>query len=163
MKNVLLTLTITFFAFGIIAWLARPGSGPSDGGGSAGESILIASSSFHDFGDVSMAAGDVSFVYTISNDGTEPVTIGKVFSSCMCTSAVLSLAGREYGPYGMQGHGFIPRVNKPLAPGETAQLKVTFDPAAHGPAGVGQISRTVTIEQDDSAPLVVSFEANVTP
>ena len=82
----------------------------------------------------------------------------------MCTTASLKMNGRTFGPYGMPGHGFIPKINEKLGPGEETIAEVIFDPTAHGPAGVGQIQRTITIENNAGAPLqVLSFTANVTP
>jgi len=165
MKDLLITIAIAGMLLGGIVWISLPSSPQAIGDSSATPSgtTLIVAGPLHDFGATSMAAGTVSHTYSITNEGTESVTIGKIYSSCMCTSAVLMLGDRSFGPFGMAGHGFIPRVNEPLAPGELARLVVTFDPAAHGPAGVGAISRAVTVEQDGTNPLIVSFTAEVTP
>ena len=63
----------------------------------------------------------------------------------------------------MAGHGFTPRLDERLAPGESAQVEVVFDPAAHGPAGIGQTDRIVTIENDGGPSLELRFSALVTP
>ena len=39
----------------------------------------------HDFGDVSVKDGPLSCTFTVTNNGTEPVTIFEVVSSCGCT------------------------------------------------------------------------------
>ena len=81
----------------------------------------------------------------------------------MCTEATLILGGKSYGPYGMPGHGFVPRADQTLAPNEEAEILVEFDPAAHGPAGVGYIERAVIIE-DDSGPIAdFMIKTTVTP
>ncbi|KKT83316.1 MAG: hypothetical protein UW81_C0021G0020, partial [Candidatus Giovannonibacteria bacterium GW2011_GWC2_44_9] len=41
--------------------------------------------------------------------------------------------------------------------------EVVFDPAAHGPAGVGRIERAVYLENSASEALQLKFSATVTP
>ena len=50
-----------------------------------------------------------------------------------------------------------------MNPGEDAIIEVVFDPAAHGPAGIGPVDRVVTIENTAGRPLVLAFAATVTP
>lgn len=102
-------------------------------------------------------------MFQVKNTGEEPVTIGQMYTSCMCTSATLMMNGKEFGPYGMPGHGFVPKVNKSIEPGEEAAVEVVFDPAAHGPAGIGKIQRSVIIENNAGDPFEFQISANVTP
>lgn len=81
----------------------------------------------------------------------------------MCTVATLGIRGERFGPYGMPGHGFIPKIGQTINPNEEAIVEVVFDPAAHGPAGVGRIQRIITIENDSGQPLELQFTALVTP
>jgi hypothetical protein len=110
-----------------------------------------------------MAAGKVSHRYWLRNESAAPVTIQRIHTSCMCTTATLVKGMRVIGRYGMAGHGPLPDVNETLAPGEAAYVDVAFDPAAHGPAGLGRTERVVTIERTSGAPLQLGFVANVTP
>ncbi len=140
------------------AQAATASSGRPTGG------IALASMApYYNFGTVSMGAGNVAHRYTVSNLGSAPVTITKLFTSCMCTTATLVTPSARRGPFGMPGHAPIPIIRERLGPGEMAQVDVVFDPAAHGPAGVGQIDRTVTIENDAGAPLQLAFTAMVRP
>ncbi|MDP3901533.1 MAG: DUF1573 domain-containing protein [bacterium] len=125
-------------------------------------SLLASIESSFDFGNISMSAGDVSHVFKIKNTTDQLITIDKIYTSCMCTTATIMLAGNKYGPYTMPGHGFMPRLNKTLTPSEEADIEVIFDPAAHGPAGIGRINRTVYIENGPTV-LELSFTATVTP
>jgi hypothetical protein len=125
--------------------------------------ILGAKESNFDFGTVSMAAGKVTHRYWIRNTDTSPITIKRLYTSCMCTTAALVKANRKYDPYGMPGHGFMPTINAPMAPGESAMVEVVFDPAAHGPAGIGPVDRFVTLQTDREPPLELAFTATVTP
>ena len=116
------------------------------------------------FGSISMAAGKVTHRYRFMNAGTEPIVLGKMYTSCMCTTAALvKSSGRKFAPVGMPGHTPIPALNETLQPNEEAMVEVVFDPAAHGPAGIGPIDRVVTIEHNAGRPLELAFAANVTP
>lgn len=63
----------------------------------------------------------------------------------------------------MPGHGMIPEINEALQPDEKTEVEVVFDPAAHGPAGIGKIERTVYIENSPNQVLMLNFSAFVTP
>ncbi len=124
---------------------------------------LTANELSYDFGTVSMAAGNVTHKYWIRNTGSTPILIRKMYTSCMCTTAALVKGGKKSAAAGMPGHGFMPTLNEPLQPNEAAMVEVVFDPAAHGPAGIGRIERTVTIQTDLERPLELAFVATVTP
>lgn len=137
---------------------AAPSSAPSRPAGA-----LAARETNFDFGSVSMAAGKVSHRYWFRNASDAPVLIRKIYTSCMCTTATLVKGARIVNRYGMPGHGPVPRVDESMGPNEAAYLDVVFDPAAHGPAGVGPTERTVTIESDAGEPLMLGFTALVRP
>ena len=124
---------------------------------------LSAKESNFEFGSVSMAAGKVSHRFWFRNESTTPVLMQRIYTSCMCTTATLVKGMRVIGSYGMPGHGPLPEVNETLAPNEAAYLDVVFDPAAHGPAGLGRTERVVTVEPARGEPLQFAFVANVTP
>jgi len=105
----------------------------------------------------------VSHRYWFRNESAAPVLIRQVYTSCMCTTATLVKGMRVIGSYGMPGHGPLPAVNETLAPEEAAYVDVVFDPAAHGPAGLGYTERVITIEPGAGAPLQVAFSAYVKP
>ena len=145
---------------------ARPsGNSPANVANNLTPNALAAETQNYDFGTVSMAAGNVSYATTIKNTSAAPVTITRLYTSCMCTTGTLEVGNKKLGPFGMPGHGGagIVNTNEALAPGEEATLKITFDPAAHGPAGVGFIERVITVETNAGAPLELAFTATVTP
>lgn len=149
----------------------QPGSGyqepPATAQRAAGQRnsvrALASVSPFFDFGKISMAAGNVSKVYWIKNISGAPLTVTQLSTSCMCTVATLITPAGKKGPFGMPGHGPASRLAERLAAGASAQVEVVFDPAAHGPAGIGQTDRVVTIENDAGLPLELRFSAMVTP
>lgn len=162
-QNTLITIGIIFFliAFAWIGWKNLPQNKVSNFPASQG--ILVAQEKSFDFGEISMAKGIVTHSFTIQNEGKEPVNIGRIYTSCMCTTASLIKKEETFGPYGMLGHGYIPKINTKMEPGEVATVQVFFDPAAHGPAGIGRIQRSITIENDGVNPLVLEIFALVTP
>ncbi len=131
--------------------------------GAGSDGYLAAVRKKYDFGTISMARGKVSYRYPIRNVGTDPLEIRKLYTSCMCTTAALVKNGKVSDAYGMPGHTPIPSINIPIAPQEQAYVEVVFDPAAHGPAGVGPIERVVTVENSAGQPLELAFSALVTP
>ncbi|TSC65367.1 MAG: hypothetical protein G01um101477_512 [Candidatus Doudnabacteria bacterium Gr01-1014_77] len=117
----------------------------------------------YDFGTISMKNGKVTKSFKITNTENTSVMVKKVYTSCMCTDALLRIGGQSFGPYGMLSHGFFPEVNQAIQPKQDATIDVTFDPNAHGPAGIGVIERVVSVEQADGSKLTLNIKANVTP
>ena len=140
--------------------MERPVAAPSP---VAVPSPLMSMSRSFDFGTLSMAAGKVSHRFSISNTGKSAVTITRLYTSCMCTEATLITPSGRNGPFGMPGHGANAGIFERIAPGGTAQVEAVFDPAAHGPAGIGPTERVVTIRTAEAAPLELQFTALVRP
>lgn len=82
----------------------------------------------------------------------------------MCTQGRLVQAGKTSEWFGMD-HGNAPQrpLNMRLSGGEPANLEVTVDPAAHGPAGIGPIQRVVIVTTAGGERLNFSVLADVTP
>lgn len=127
------------------------------------DSVLVSNDSSFDFGVISMARGKVSREFSFVNSGEESLAINQIYTSCMCTTAVLDLAGRKFGPFGMPGHGFSAPIKAEVGPNEAGKLNVVFDPAAHGPTGVGPVERIVYVKTEDGATLQFRITALVTP
>lgn len=68
----------------------------------------------HDFGYIKEAKGAVSHTFELKNTGDKPLVIMQVVTSCGCT--------RPEFP------------TKPIKPGKTAKIKVTFNPAGRSGA-----------------------------
>jgi len=81
----------------------------------------------HDFGKIPQGT-PVSYEFTFTNTGTEPLIISKVESTCGCTVP-------EY-------------TNTPINPGAQGKIKVTFDAAAAMP-----FSKMVTIRSNAKTPV----------
>ena len=128
-------------------------------------SSLSAAESMFDFGTVPMKDGKISHKFEVSNNGAEAITIQKVYTSCMCTEAfIVDASGKQYGAFGMQGHVGASSASVSVDPGSSITVEAVFDPAAHGPSGVGLVQRSIYLETNSlsSPKLELSFKATVT-
>ncbi|MBI2634021.1 MAG: DUF1573 domain-containing protein [Parcubacteria group bacterium] len=118
-----------------------------------------------DFGTVSMAKGKVNHMFRVTNTGASTVNLQEMSTSCMCTEAEMIMGdSRKMGPFGMPGHGGpMNFLNEDIPPGESFVVNVMFDPAAHGPAGVGPVIREIYLGNYEKPLLTLEIRANVTP
>lgn len=114
----------------------------------------------HDWGTIAMDDGKVEKVFTITNTGSETLKLHNAQTSCSCTYVQLIRGENKSPKYGMHTKS---RYVLEVPPKETAQAKVVFDPAFHGPSGVGVITRQATIKTNSQAQPEVTFvtSANV--
>lgn len=152
---------------GLLFVIGKPkgGDAPLAAAGATSQSgTLVADETSFDFGSISMANGKVTKEFAVRNNGNTAVTIQKLYTSCMCTDATFVRGEKRIGPFGMAGHGFVPSLGEAVAPGEEVNISVTFDPAAHGPAGIGRIERGVYAEDPNGKQLFLfQIAATVTP
>ncbi|MBI4434586.1 DUF1573 domain-containing protein [Candidatus Uhrbacteria bacterium] len=162
-RNTFTVIGVAVVAFGVLVWISRPdGTTPAAQGTTGGAGALTVTGQSYDFGTISMAKGKVTYAFPLKNESAGSVTVKKLSTSCMCTTATLVHGSKRRGPYGMPGHRPIPRIDEVIAAGEDAVIEVTFDPAAHGPSGVGRIARVVTAETS-AGPVELRIAATVTP
>ena len=103
-----------------------------------GGAMLELDKEVHDYGTMEQG-GNGECVFTITNKGTEPLTISRCKGSCGCT---------------------VPQCPKePIAPGATSEIKVKYDTKRVGP-----INKSVTIESNatDNAVKVIRIKGNIT-
>lgn len=162
-KTFIVYVVVIGLFLGILAFISRTNSDSDVPSADASSGVLVAPEMAFDFGTISMAAGAVKHLFTVKNTGAEAVLADRLYTSCMCTIATFIQGGDRTGPFGMAGHGFIPKINKTIAPNEEVSIEVEFDPAAHGPAGVGKIERVVFLENNAGEPLELNFTAFVKP
>ncbi len=113
MKKVLLTLAVVFGGF-IIAGAQEVAGGP----------IITLDKEVHDYGTIQQNA-DGNCVFTVTNDGADPLIISRCKGSCGCT---------------------VPQCDKdPIMPGATSSIKVKYDTKRVGP-----INKSVTITSNAS-------------
>lgn len=105
---------------------------------------LSASPENYELGNVPLDGGIVSRQYEVENTTDKALSLVKIATSCMCTTARLKAGEDETRFFGMEMPGDNnPPVKLKINPGEKAIVDVVFDPAAHGPQGVGPFDRIV--------------------
>lgn len=111
-----------------------------------------------DLGTVSQDQGVVSTDFEFSNQGKSDLLIDKLSSSCGCTSAAIVYQGNAGPKFTMAGHGQENPTDWEVGikPGESAILRVYYDPSVH-PDFEGAVTRTVSIFSNDP----VEFEVKV--
>ncbi|MDO8183459.1 MAG: DUF1573 domain-containing protein [bacterium] len=168
-KTTLFSALAVVLILGGLAWYSQGAKNPTPATGAdnsvvTGEESLTVSEKSYDFGVISMKAGVVSRDFVVTNNSAKAINLNQVYTSCMCTTATLITKQGEVGPFGMPGHGLsAPAVKVALAPGEELTVRAAFDPAAHGPAGVGKIDRVITLSGPDFSPLELGISATVKP
>ena len=168
MKNKKIIITIfAVIGLALLMWWGKSVQDPISGDSNFTanqESPLITSERLYDFGTISMASGNVTKIFEVTNSTVKDIIIESVVTSCMCTVAYIETKDGEKGPFGMPGHGGqVPKVNEIIKAGETRNVRVVYDPNAHGPAGVGQIDRLITIADSFGNMLNLEIKALVTP
>jgi len=104
MKNILMTLSILFFAFG--AQVNAQQVQLQDG------AVMTVDKDVHDYGEIDKGA-DPYCEFIITNTGNEPLIISNAKGSCGCT---------------------VPEWEKePIMPGESSVMKVKYDTKRVGP------------------------------
>lgn len=92
------------------------------------------------FGEIREAEGTVSHVFTLKNDGSGPLYVGRAIPSCSCITAVLP--------------------QEAILPGKTGELIVSFSPSG----AVGATFRSLEITDSEGRLLgTLSIEADVIP
>lgn len=114
------------------------------------------------FGRVPINGGDVATQFVVTNVADRPVRLQRVYTSCGCTTASLAFSdGTEVGRFGMPGHDLPTEYDRVVQPGEEFEVRVLFDPAAHGPNGIGTVSRSIMLEPADEPALEFVFTVTV--
>lgn len=163
MKKIIIIGTVVVLGMVILmiwGWSSQSAGGSQNSGAI---SSLTASETLFDFGTISMKNGLVDHVFEVANSSGKDVYVKKIYTSCMCTSAYLEGAGRKKGPFGMEGMGYLPPANETINAGESRDIRVVYDPNAHGPAGIGEIDRLVYLTDALGSTLQFEIKATVTP
>lgn len=165
MNKTIITIIMVIAVIGGLLWWGKSiQKSPTAGADTGKKSALITSEKIYDFGTISMKNGDVTKEFTVTNSSAEDMFFPLLETSCMCTKAfMVGLDGTTKGPFGMPGMGYVPSLNETIKAGESRVIRVVYDPNAHGPAGVGQINRFVTLTDKSGGKLQLEIKALVTP
>ncbi len=161
-KTIIIIVLIAVAVLGFMVWGYGRMAGPTQAQLSE-KSSLTAAETFHDFGTISMANGKVDHMFQITNPTGGDITINNLQTSCMCTTAYIVDGSSKEGPFGMPGMGGATAANDVIPAHGTQSIDVVFDPAAHGPAGVGNIDRFIYATEENGGTLQLEIKAVVTP
>lgn len=162
-KTVITWALIIVGLFGLMWWGGQSQASLPSQEQTETQSVLTSDKTLFEFGTISMAKGLVSTVFKVTNPTENDINVESVTTSCMCTKAYVLKGSDRKGPFGMPGHGVVPKANEVIKAGETRDIEVVYDPAAHGPAGVGPIDRFVFLQDTSGAVLRLEIKAVVTP
>lgn len=99
-----------------------------------------------DWGNIPYSGGNAVKTFTIKNTGTDTLKLTNIKTSCTCTKAQIVVDGKSSPYFSMHStSGWVGEV----LPGRQAQLTVIFDPAFHGPTGVGPMERLISLQTND--------------
>lgn len=73
----------------------------------------------YDFGDVPRKGGDVSHTFVYRNDGTAPLVVVRVITSCSCVKTSFS--------------------KRPVAPGAAGEIRITYEPHKSEPGAFNKV------------------------
>lgn len=121
--------------------------------------IITTNPSAYDFGEVRQKEGIVTTLFEIRNEGESDLVIDRLETSCGCTTASVVYQEKEGPKFGMPGHGVNESIENwqlVIPDGETAQLKVYYDPDVH-PEFRGTAIRTISVFSNDP----IDFEKKV--
>ncbi len=168
-KTIISTLVVILFIAGLYVWGYSIKGGPTSSvqgtsTSNVSKGSLTVSEKLYDFGAIKINDGNVETKFKITNSTDKDVNLESVTTSCMCTIAYIEGVNGEKGPFGMVGHGgSVSKANEIIKAGESRDIRVVYDPLAHGPAGVGQINRFIYLTDDSGNTLQLEIKATVTP
>lgn len=163
MKNTTITITIVMLGLiGLIVW-GKNNQTTEIPKNSETINFLTAPEKLYDFGTISMKNGLVNHIFKVTNSSDKDIYVKKISTSCMCTRAYIQTSDGEKGPFGMEGMGYVPPANETIKVGESRNVKVVYDPNAHGPAGVGIIDRFIYLTGTNGETTQLEIKAVVTP
>lgn len=151
----IIVFTVLIFSGGIL--LLSGSSGQAAIEKTADAMIELTEKKFN-FKNIAYSGGNVSHSFLIKNAGTKDLKITNLATSCMCTQVYFKNKNTEGPKFGMKSHasGSSNWVGI-LKPGEKGEIIAVFDPTAHGPQGIGPISRLVSFETNDKDHSYIEF------
>lgn len=110
------------------------------------DAVASVSESQYDWGTIRMYDGMATKVFKVKNTGSKTLKLYNATTSCACTTVQVKTATQQTPALNMHGKS---NVVIEIAPGEEAAVEVVFNPAYHGPSGVGAISRVASMKTND--------------
>lgn len=154
-KKIIIVMVIStiILLFGGIFFLTKTTNTPQIKT-SVNAKAYVADPTSFDWGPIPMNKGNVTKVFTIKNTGTDMLKLYNIKTSCHCTKAYATISGTDSPSFGMDS---LSAWTGEVPAGIEAKLTVVFDPAYHGPSGMGAVNRFVSIETNDPANSKLTF------
>jgi hypothetical protein len=114
-------------------------------------STLSSDKESFDFGEIDIYGGTVETEFPLTNEGADGIIITSGTTSCGCTDG--EIGGISFGMHEKMSDEFT------IPAGETRNLKVIYDPMAHGPSGVGLAQRSVFLKTNST--VTPEFEVRI--
>lgn len=150
---ILFVLATIVIMVGGVFWVSSATSTVSVNVSANAKATIIDPTSF-DWGQIPMFNGTVSKVFRIKNTGTDTLKLFNIRTSCHCTTAQVTTPTDESPLFKMDS---LSSWVGTVAPGKVAKLTVVFDPAFHGSAAIGPITRYINVETNDKAEQKLTF------
>ncbi|MCB9326405.1 MAG: DUF1573 domain-containing protein [Lewinellaceae bacterium] len=123
----------------VILMVAAPGkNSQSNKVEAVATSALVADKELFDFGEIDIFGGKVTTQFSLTNNGSEDITILAGTTSCACTDA--DIGGITFGMHERMKDTLV------VPAGGTENMNVIYDPLAHGPDATGLIQRSVFLK-----------------
>ena len=145
-KKIIIIFSIaTLLMLGGGIYFLSAGSAPVKINASQNAKVAFDEKTF-DWGNIPINGGNATKTFTITNTGTDMLQLTGVKTSCTCTKAQISIDGKKSPYFSMHATsswvGEVPQ-------GSKAELTVIFDPAFHGPQGIGAFERLISLKTND--------------
>ena len=108
----------------------------------------------YDWGNIPYGGGTVTKTFTIKNTGKDTLKLFNAHTSCHCTSVSITTPTDQSPAFKMDS---VASWVGQVAPGKTAKVVVIFDPAFHGPQGIGPVTRYVSVSTNDASEQQLTF------
>lgn len=150
---IVMIISTIILLFGGIFFLTKTATTPQITTSQNAKAYVSDPTSF-DWGQISMDKGNKTKIFTIKNTGTDTLKLYNVKTSCHCTKAYVTINGNDSPSFGMDS---LSSWTGEVPAGKEAELTVVFDPAYHGPGGMGAVSRFVSVETNDKTNTKLTF------
>ncbi|MBI2074964.1 MAG: DUF1573 domain-containing protein [Candidatus Levybacteria bacterium] len=144
-KIIIIFVLITILILGGGVFFLSTSSAPAQISSSKNAKVAIDQKTYN-WGKIPYSGGNATKTFKIKNTGTDVLKLTNIKTSCVCTKALVVIDGAESPYFSM--HSSSSWVGE-VKPGKEASLTVIFDPAFHGPSGVGPITRIISVATND--------------
>lgn len=140
--------TVGLLVLGVVMVMRWPGGQTAGLATSDNSGRVELAETRYDWGEIPIDGGNKEKTFGLKNVGQGVLEIGSLATSCMCTTVTVKTKLGESPVFGMHDNSAW---KGKVEVGETAEIKVIFDPAYHGPTGKGVVTRVVKFETNDPA------------